>query len=54
MSSRNIGTDFTPMAELYPTRISRVVHHSIVTVDEQSTEAADSTVVIMAADAAAA
>lgn len=46
----DVGTDFSPMAELYPTKISKVRHRSILSIDEQGTEAAAATVVIMSRD----
>lgn len=46
----NVGMDFSSMAELYPTKISKVRHHAILSIDEQGTEAAAATVVIMARD----
>lgn len=47
----NVGADFSPMAALFPTRISRVLHHATVSVDELGTEAAAATAVILSRDA---
>jgi len=47
----DVGTDFTPMADLAPNRISKVAHASTLSVDEQGTEASAATVVVLSKDA---